>query len=303
MIEPLQLPLCPRGPRRRRHPGPSALDASSTTQAPGRRGTTTHPPTLSSSSLRWGWEAPPRTLDAIAPLASAGRRGMTTHPPTLSRSTSVGTATFPRPRWTQSPPLKLRPPWADYPSTHPLKVHRPRDHQLPPDQLAQAPPRELRPPWDDDPPSRPLEIDIRGDGHLPPSALTQSPPRELRPPLDDYPSARPLEIQSSWGRQPPPGPARCEASSLVPAIGPGTIRAPPPRLPAAVPRPMQTPCGSAVLAPSAVEPSWPATSFPPRRSAPRKLLAELHALDHHLVEDGALHPARQGWPPWSLRPA
>ena len=63
---------------------------------------------------------------------------------------------------------------------------------------------------------------------FPPAALTQSPPRELRPP---------------WGRNLPPGPARCEASSLVPVIGPGTIRAPPPLMRAAVPR--RRSCGSA----------------------------------------------------------
>ena len=45
----------------------------------------------------------------------------------------------------------------------------------------------------------------------------------------------------------PPGPARCETSSLVPAIGPGTIRAPPPLMRAAVPR--RRSCGSAAPRP------------------------------------------------------
>src|SRR5215213_4565888 len=33
---------------------------------------------------------------------------------------------------TQSPPREIRPQWDDYPSAHPLKIHLPRDDQLPP---------------------------------------------------------------------------------------------------------------------------------------------------------------------------
>src|SRR5215213_5674696 len=39
---------------------------------------------------------------------------------------------FPPAALTQSPPRELRPPWDDYPSAHPLEIHRPRDDQLPP---------------------------------------------------------------------------------------------------------------------------------------------------------------------------
>ena len=102
-----------------------------------------------------------------------------------------------------------------------------------------------------------------------------------------------------------------EPAAKQPASGPPGTHPPIPRPPSLLmffacqpPCPADAaPCGSAVLAPSAVEPSPPA-SLPPRRSAPRKLLAELlpPALDHLLVADGTLHPARPGCPPWSLRP-
>jgi len=100
-------------------------------------------------------------------------------------------------------------------------------------------------------------------------------------PLKPHPS-RDHQQASAQPTAQAPG-RRGTTSSLVPVTGPGTIRAPPPRLPAAVHRR----CSSVRLRRTRSicgEPSWPA-SFPPRRLAPRKLLARLlpPALDHLLV--------------------
>jgi len=80
------------------------------------------------------WGRPPSPVHASqAPSARApSRRGTTTQPSTLSRSNLRGRTSFPRPRWTQSPPREHRPPGDDDPTAHPLEIHRPRDDQLPP---------------------------------------------------------------------------------------------------------------------------------------------------------------------------
>src|SRR5215210_278091 len=131
---------------------------------------TTHPPTLLRSTLR-GMTSFPRPRLRNRPRASSSRRGTTTLPPTHSSSAVRGMTIFPSPRWTQSPPREIRPPWDDYPPAHPLKIHLPRDDQLPPGRAdAIAPARApaavgrlpFRPPSRDPPsagwPANPLEI-------------------------------------------------------------------------------------------------------------------------------------------------
>jgi len=151
------------------------------------------------------------------------------------------------------------PPRDNYPSARPLKVHRPKDHQLPPSRLAQAPPRKhlaaagqlpTRPPARDRPTAGPPASPIQA---------AQSPPLELRPPR---------------GRQPPPG-ARTVRNLIAcschrtghdtgPTSSSASRHAPPMQLRAAPPYSLHR----------AVKPS-PSASLPPRRLAPRKLLARL----------------------------
>jgi len=173
-------------------------------------------------------------------------------PPALTPSTPVaaGTTSFLLPSSLAA---------AGQPPSRPSAQDRPTagTTSLPPAKLTHAPPLEFRPPWTTTlPPTRSSSAN-RGTTSFPPTSwrklrlassgrrgTTTHPPTHSRsagrggaqlPPVQAA-QAPPLKLRPPWGRQPPPGAVRCAPSSLVPATGPGTIRAPPLRLPATVPR-------------------------------------------------------------------
>ena len=144
--------------------------------------------------------------------ALSGCLGTTPQPPTRSRSNPVVDDPLPHPRWTQAPPRVLRPLWDNDPSAHPLKPHRPRDHQPPPGQLRNRHRASTRPPWDDEPSHHPLKLHLPRDHQPPPSQLAQSPPREH---------------QAAVGRRTLPPPAQAPPSVVQPAFPRPASQAPP----------------------------------------------------------------------------
>src|SRR5215217_5657920 len=99
----------------------------------------THPSTLARSYRPWDRQAPPNPLEAIAPARAPPSVGTTTQPPTRSSSTVRGDGHLPPFMLTQAPPHELvivawtapPPPVADAnsPSLDPAVVE---EDQLPP---------------------------------------------------------------------------------------------------------------------------------------------------------------------------
>jgi hypothetical protein len=146
-----------------------------------------------------------------------------------------------------------------------------------------------------------------------PSCGWQAPPADRLRASCSPNCSRPRSIISSSPSKPPS--CKVGVSALEPAAGAG-LRSSRPHPP--IPHP------PALLMGRACEPPCPArcssvrlrrtrsiggeasspASFPPRRSAPRKLLAELLPARARSSPRcrRSLHPARSGCPPWSLRP-
>ena len=259
--------------------------------------------------------------------------------------------TFPPYRWRKLHLANAWPPLDNHPSAHPLKVHRPWGRAASTVQAAQAPPLELRPPRGRQAPPGARTVrnliacSCHRTGHD--TGPTSSPASRRAPPMQTPCGSAALapstveatacqlsatQIGSAQAaRRTAPGRARspprrqrhppsCKAGVAAlepacpaqqPASGPPGTPTPNPHPPALLmffpcqpPCPADAaPCGSAVLAPSGGE-AIVACQLPApqtgsaqaaRQTAPTRARSSPH-------RGRSLHPARPGWPPWSLRP-